>query len=83
MLPALKTTDLKPFDGQMIKPNELIEIKGTGPLTLADRRIFNVLLNNAWGKDIVKHQHVFTIKTSNLKYEDQNNQRLKRCLRGL
>ena len=72
MLPALKTTDLKPFDGQMIKPNELIEIKGTGPLTLADRRIFNVLLNNAWGKDIVKHQHVFTIKTSNLKYEDQN-----------
>ena len=83
MLPALKTTDLKPFDGQMIKPNELIEIKGTGPLTLADRRIFNVLLNNAWGKDIVKHQHVFTIKTSNLKYEDQNNQRLKRCLRRL
>ena len=27
MLSALKTTDLKPFDGQMIKPNELIEIK--------------------------------------------------------
>jgi len=26
-LSALKTTDLKPFDGQMIKPNELIEIK--------------------------------------------------------
>tara|TARA_B100001093_G_C26721078_1_gene967853 strand:+ start:59 stop:883 length:825 start_codon:yes stop_codon:yes gene_type:complete len=82
-LATFKTTDLKPFDGQMIKPNELIEIKGTGPLTLADRRIFNVLLNNAWGKDIVKHQHLFTIKTSDLKYEDQNNQRLKRCLRRL
>ena len=53
MLPALKTTDLKPFDGQMIKPNELIEIKGTGPLTLADRRIFNVLLNNAWGLSLI------------------------------
>jgi len=82
-LATFKTTDLKPFDGQMIKPNELIEIKGTGPLTLADRRIFNVLLNNAWGKDIVRHQHLFTIKTSDLKYEDQNNQRLKRCLRRL
>jgi hypothetical protein len=82
-LATFKTTELKPFDGQMIKPNELIEIKGTGPLTLADRRIFNVLLNNAWGKDIVRHQHLFTIKTSDLKYEDQNNQRLKRCLRRL
>jgi len=27
MFSALKTTDLKPFDKQMIKPNELIEIK--------------------------------------------------------
>jgi len=67
----------------MVKPKELIEIRGTGPLTLADRRTFNVLLNNAWGKNILLHQHSFTISTTDLKHDSQTNQRLKKSLRRL
>jgi len=80
---AFKSTSVRAFEGQMIKPNELIEIKGIGPLTLVDRRVFNVLLNNAWGKDIVKHQHKFSINATELKDVDQNNQRLRRTLKKL
>lgn len=67
----------------MVKPKELISIRGAGPLTLADRRTFNVLLDNAWGKDLLSPHHTFTISTTDLKSEDQKNQRLKRTLRHL
>ena len=80
---AKKTHELTAYGAEMIKPNELIEIKGSGPLTLQDRRIFNVLLNNAWGKSIINHGEVFTIDTAELKETDQKNQRLKRSLRRL
>ncbi len=40
-----KTYELSGYESEMIKPKELIEIKGAGPLTLQDRRVFNVLLN--------------------------------------
>ena len=68
---VVKTVDMTLPDGQMLKPKELIEIRGTGPLTLADRRTFNVLLNNAWGKNILLHQHSFTISTTDLKHDAQ------------
>ena len=78
-----KSYELTGYESEMIKPNELIEIKGSGQLTLQDRRAFNVLLNNAWGKSIINHGEVFTIDTSQLKEVDQTNQRLKRSLRRL
>jgi len=80
---AKKTYELSGYESEMIKPNELIQIKGSGPLTLQDRRVFNVLLNNAWGKSIVNPGQQFTISTSELKDVDQTNQRLKRSLRRL
>jgi plasmid replication initiation protein len=80
---AKKSYELSGYESEMIKPNELIEIKGSGPLTLQDRRVFNVLLNNAWGKSIVNAGQEFTISTSELKEVDQTNQRLKRSLRRL
>ena len=36
-----KSLDLKPLPGEMLKPRELIELNGTGPLSLQDRRVFN------------------------------------------
>ena len=78
-----KSYELTGYESEMIKPNELIEIKGSGQLTLQDRRVFNVLLNNAWGKSIINHGEVFTIDTSELKEANQTNQRLKRSLRRL
>jgi plasmid replication initiation protein len=70
-------------DGQMVKPKELISIRGAGPLTLADRRTFNILLDHAWGKDLLSPSHTFTISTNDLKSDAQTNQRLKRALRHL
>lgn len=79
----MKSIDVITDQGQMVKPRELIEIRGAGPLTLADRRTFNILLNNAWGKELLSHQHTFTIPTTELRQEGQWNQRLKRSLRHL
>jgi plasmid replication initiation protein len=80
---VLNAVDLSAFDGEMLKPNELIQIKGAGPLTLADRRVFNLLLHNAWGKEILKHQHLFTIDTTDLKDRGQSNNRLRQSLERL
>src|SRR3546814_1641552 len=41
-----------PFDlanyGEIVKPGELVDIVELSPLTLADRRIYNLLITNAW-----------------------------------
>ncbi len=42
-----RTLDVAPNMGEMVKPAELIEVKGASRLTLADRRLFNVLLRHA------------------------------------
>ena len=79
----MKSLDVATGEGQMVKPKELISIRGAGPLTLADRRTFNILLDHAWGKDLLSPHHTFTINTTDLKSADQTNQRLKRTLRHL
>lgn len=65
---------------EMIKPKELIEIKGAGNLTLQDRRLFNILLNNAWGTSIIEPHKQFTIDTAQLKEPGQKNQRLNKSI---
>ncbi|PYG24701.1 replication initiation protein [Pelagimonas varians] len=79
----MKSIEATTDQGQMVKPRELIEIRGAGPLTLSERRAFNILLDHAWGKDLLQPQHTFTIPTNNLKQDGQTNQRLKRSLRHL
>src|SRR3546814_17337415 len=41
-----------PFDpanyGEIVKPGELVDIVELSPLTLADRRIYNLLIANDW-----------------------------------
>ena len=52
---AIRTLDQKgrgnPFDpanyGEIVKPGELVDIVELNPLTLADRRIYNLLIANA------------------------------------
>jgi plasmid replication initiation protein len=79
----MKSINVVTDQGQMVKPKELISIRGAGPLTLADRRTFNILLDHAWGKDLLSPHHTFTINTTDLKSADQTNQRIKRTLRHL
>jgi Initiator Replication protein len=43
-----KTLDAKPNDHSIVKPGELVDIVEMTPLTLSDRRIYNLLIANAW-----------------------------------
>ena len=45
-----KTLQARPTPSSFIKPGELIDVVEMTPLTLADRRIYNQLLANAWEK---------------------------------
>ena len=57
----LKTIERKPHDGTMIKPREFVEVKNHAPLHAVDHKLFNVLLQNAWGKDLADSQKSHTI----------------------
>ena len=43
-----RTLDARPNAESLIKPGELVDLIEVTPLTLADRRIYNQLLENAW-----------------------------------
>ena len=77
------TVEHKPTLGEMIKPAELIELRGTGPLTLQDRRVFNLLIENAWGPHIADPGKVFTIATADLKTGDARNSKLEETVERL
>lgn len=68
--------DLTPLAGEMLKPKELIELRNTGALTLQDRRVFNKLIENAWGKNLGRAGHWFEIKTAELRDATDRNKRL-------
>lgn len=58
-----RTLDAKPNEVSIVKPGELVDVVEMSPLTLTDRRIFNLLLANAWddigkssGHVIEKHE---------------------------
>lgn len=63
-----KSLTIAPNDGEMLKPAELIELRGTGPLTLHDRRVFNHLVEAAWGPEMAKPGREFTVPTASLKH---------------
>jgi len=68
--------DLTPLPGEMLKPKELIELRNTGALTLQDRRVFNKLIENAWGKNLGRAGHWFEIRTADLRDATDRNKRL-------
>ena len=72
-----RTLELTPQEGEMLKPKELMEIRGTGALTLQDRRVFNALVQNAWGPDLAKTGKWFEIPTGDLRDDTDNNKRLE------
>jgi hypothetical protein len=45
---ALRTVEVTPDEFSLIKPGELVDIVELSPLTLQDRRIYNLLILNAW-----------------------------------
>ena len=44
----LSTIEIEPDEYSLIKPGELVDVVELSPLTLQDRRIYNLLILNAW-----------------------------------
>lgn len=78
-----KTLELTPTAGEMLKPRELVDLHGAGPLTLQDRRVFNELVQNAWGPDLGKGGQWFEIETGKLRDATNRNTRLTASLERL
>ena len=84
-----KTVDRKvigfPLDrkmpGEMVKPGELIDIKEISPLTLTDRRVYNLLIANAWSHITEPVEHV--IDKSDLRGTHNGNERIEDSIRRL
>jgi hypothetical protein len=53
----LRTIDVEPDEHMLIKPGELIDIVELSPLTLQDRRIYNLLILNAWDSITEAKEH--------------------------
>src|SRR3546814_17542599 len=67
--------------GEIVKPGELVDIVELSPLTLADRRIYNLLIANAWARTSEPVIHP-TDKTA-LKGTPQGNNPQQRSLLSL
>lgn len=79
----VKTLDMRPLDGEMIKPAELIDIQGASGLTLAARRLYNKLLANAFGPDLAVEGQDFTISLANLRGTHGGNERIGESIEAL
>jgi Initiator Replication protein len=77
----LKTTEVKGRDDEIIKPNELVHIIETKPLTLDARRIYNLLIANAWDK--IEEPVVHSIRKSDLRGLHTSSDRLIDAIRSL
>lgn len=66
----------------IVKPEELVDIVEMTPLTLQDRRIYNLLIGHAWNKITSSSCHVIS-RQELTKYVDSNNQDIKASLRRL
>jgi hypothetical protein len=74
---SYRTLDLRPHPGEMIKPAELIDISGAEHLSLAARRLYNRLVENAFGPDMATVGHEWTISLSELRGTHKGNERIQ------
>ena len=79
----LRTIELTPHHGEMIKPAELIDITGASRLSLVARRIYNQLIANAFGVDMAKHGHEWTIGLSELRRLHHSNEHVAEAVVAL
>lgn len=66
--------------GEVIKPAELIEVRGGEKITLAARRIYNQLLSNAFGPDMAAEGHEHRISFSELRGNHTSNDRVTEAI---
>lgn len=78
-----RTLEVRPLDGEMIKPAELIDIQGATGLSLAARRLYNRLLANAFGPDMGFEGRDFCIPLSELRGTHAGNERISDSIEAL
>ncbi len=78
-----RTLDRYQATGDLVKPVELIAVSGGENLGLAERRIYNLLIKNAFGPDLGVPGHHFTIATRDLKDGTGSNTELGASLEKL
>ena len=81
--PRIKSKDVSPRPGEMIKPGEIIGIAGMEGWSLADRRTWNLLLVNAWGDRLEDPTADFEIPLRELRGLHDSNDRVRESLRKL
>lgn len=79
----LKTLDLVPGVLEIIKPAEIVSVIGASELTLSDRRIWNRLIQNAFGPDLGKPGKEFRISLAELRELHKGNERLDPSIKRL
>ncbi|MCP4143550.1 MAG: replication initiation protein [Chloroflexi bacterium] len=77
------TLDIKPDDGQMIKPAETIDIVGVEGLTLQDKRVWNALIANAFGPEMRDIERDFKIDLTPLRANHNSNERVDETIERL
>lgn len=66
--------------GEMIKPAELVEVRGGERITLLARRIYNQLLANAFGPEMAEEGRMFTITVAELRGNNPSSARVHEAL---
>lgn len=79
----LKTLDLRPDHGEMIKPSETIDISFAEGLSLNDRRCWNALIANAFGPDMRDEERDFKIDLAELRQNHNSNERVEDTIEKL
>ena len=80
-LAAFRTRDARPNAQSLVKPGELVDLVELTPLTLADRRIYNLLLENAW--EAIDKPVVHSIPTTSLRGSHNSNDRVGESIERL
>lgn len=71
---ATRTIEVRPTAESIVKPGELIDVVEVTPLTLNDRRVYNLLLENAW--DMIDRNVEHVISKSTLRGSHNSNDRV-------
>lgn len=79
----MKTIDLKPHPGEMLKAAELIDISGAGGLSLYASKVYNRLLQEAHSPEIADPGRDFTIPLAELRGLHKGNERIGPTLKTL
>jgi len=79
----MRTIDLKPHPGELIKAAELVDISGAGGLSLYASRIYNTLLQAAHGPEMAVPGKDFIIATAELRSLHKGSERIGPTLKIL